>query len=390
MDYYLLVIVLTVAAATTVQTMSLRHCNSDVDRPASGMADPLQQNSTLQYCLIDNCTIMRIDTGQQLDIVYITQSLLVVTPTDGQTSMIISKNEPELFCSTINADDSSNALFARIIVLVLLIAVSGYIVAIHVIFKEMRTTFGKLMMFYNIGIACGNASVLALLIMNFGIVVHSVLPCYLFFFLFIQSTVVTEAFATYILAYLAYVMHHSYKLIPVTKQLNKQLYKHFIRCIVGLLLLVDIFIVSYDLGTGTYQYTLLPNGHCSFIIPTEYDTILIVKANNAIGKGLQAILLVVYLVYYFKINNNLKLIRSLETNSNKERNQLFFKIALTMGATIGIAKFFFILNTFVQMHVVGVIGALSLLVQECIIMFLYMRSKHMRRLCQVRPSSTSP
>ena len=50
-----------------------------------------QKNSTLQYYQIDNCTIMRIDTGQQLDIVYTTQSLI---PTDGQTFMIISKNEP--------------------------------------------------------------------------------------------------------------------------------------------------------------------------------------------------------------------------------------------------------------------------------------------------------
>ena len=87
---------------TTTQATSLHHCNSDV---ASGMAD-LQQLTTLQHCLIDNCTIIRIDTGQQLDIVYTTQSHLVVTPTDAQTSMFISKNDPELFCSTSNTTNN--------------------------------------------------------------------------------------------------------------------------------------------------------------------------------------------------------------------------------------------------------------------------------------------
>ena len=90
MDYAALFLVLILITQTT----SLHHhYNSDVYPPASGMAD-LQQNSTLQYCLIDNCTIIGIDTGQQLDIVYTTQSLLVVTPTNGQSSMIISKDEP--------------------------------------------------------------------------------------------------------------------------------------------------------------------------------------------------------------------------------------------------------------------------------------------------------
>ena len=86
-------------ASTATVAMSFSHqCNYDMYSTASGMVE-LQQNTTLQYCLVDNCTIMRIDTGQQMDIVYTTQSLLVVTPTDGQTSMIISKNEPEISCS---------------------------------------------------------------------------------------------------------------------------------------------------------------------------------------------------------------------------------------------------------------------------------------------------
>ena len=68
----LLIIIITVASGTTPL-----YC-SDVQSPAasgSGNID-LSQATTLKYCIIDNWTIMRIDTGQQLDIVYTTESLL--------------------------------------------------------------------------------------------------------------------------------------------------------------------------------------------------------------------------------------------------------------------------------------------------------------------------
>ena len=80
----LLIAMLTVASGATPL-----YC-SDVQSPASGSGNiDLSQVTALQYCIIDNCTIMRIDTGQQLDIVYTTESLLIVAPKDGHTSTVI-------------------------------------------------------------------------------------------------------------------------------------------------------------------------------------------------------------------------------------------------------------------------------------------------------------
>ena len=79
---------------TTVNKVTSLHC-SDQQIPASG-DDDLQQVTTLQYCLVDNCTIMMIDTGEELDIVYTTNSLIVTTPTGAQTSMMIAKQESEI------------------------------------------------------------------------------------------------------------------------------------------------------------------------------------------------------------------------------------------------------------------------------------------------------
>ena len=43
---------------------------------------------------------MMIDTGEELDIVYTTDSLIVAILTDGLTSMVIAKLEENLLCFT--------------------------------------------------------------------------------------------------------------------------------------------------------------------------------------------------------------------------------------------------------------------------------------------------
>ena len=384
MDYTVLFFLLVL---TTTQATSLHHrCNSDVYSSASGMADP-QQLTTLQYCLIDNCTIIRIDTGQQLDIVYTAQSHLVVTPTDGQTSLLISRNDPELFCSTThNAHFFSQVI--RMFMLILPILASGYIAVVHLIFKELRSTFGKMLAFYSIGIAFANANIFGLTITHYNIAVHSTMPCYLFFFVFMQSIMVSEGFATCIIAYLAYIMRHSYKGRKLTRELDKKLYKYSIVYVLGLLLLFNIFIMSYDFGTDAYKHVILPDGHCSFINPTEYNTIEIAHAHNTLNKALQFILIMMYFIYYYKLNKMLTMVRSMVANTDQQQNQLFFKIAVTMGATIGISEFIFIYNRFAGHIVTGIIGAFALLVQQCVIVILMMCSRNVLQLCKERFSTT--
>ena len=149
MDYIALFLVV-----TTTQAVSLdHHCNSEMHSSASGMADS-QHSITIQCCLIDNvnCTIIRIDTGQQLDIVYTTESLLVVTPTDGQTLMLIPKNDPELSCSISNNVSIVIHILGPILTLSIIVT-SGYTAVVHLMFKELQNTFGKLIIIYNTAIA---------------------------------------------------------------------------------------------------------------------------------------------------------------------------------------------------------------------------------------------
>jgi len=209
---------------------------------------------------------MRIDNGQQLDIVYTTQSLLLVIPIDGQTSMFISKNEPELFCFISNTNDDSNGQFIGLVTVVTLIElVSGYIFVIHFIFKELHNTFGKLMMLFNIFIFLRCASFTVFAVMHFKIAVHSKAFCFLFMHSLTQSAIVSDGFATCIIAYLAYIMHCTYKQKSLTESINKKFLKYSMIYTFGSLILLDIFLITYDFGTGTFKHIILPNSRCSFI-----------------------------------------------------------------------------------------------------------------------------
>ena len=382
MDYTALFLVIIL---TTPQTTTLHHhCNSDVFSPVSG----LQELTTLQYCLIDNCTIIRNDTGQQLDIVYTTQSHLAVTPTDGQTStMLISKNDPELFCSPLDTTDDDNASIIRVVTLLLSSLLSGYIAVLILLFKELRNTFGKLMMIYNLASSLASF-ILIFIITQYSIVVHSIAPCYLIYFVFMQSSMVHEGSATCITAYFAYVMRQSCKCIEVTKVHNKQFYKDSMKYIFGSLFLLDILIFSYDFGTATFQHVVLPNGHCSFYKQNKYDTVNIVHAYNALNKIIQIILLVVYFVYHYKLNKMFKMLRISATNVDHQQNQLIFKLAITMAAIMGISQIFFAYNRLISPINVWIVGGLSVFIQHSATLILFTSSKKVLRLCKERFCTT--
>ena len=133
----LLISILTVGGGATPL-----YC-SDVQSTASGgynTAD-LSQVTALQYCVIDNCTIMRIDTGQQLDIVYTTKSLLIVTPKDSFTSLVIAKADDELPCleyhNTSYHVDINIFQLIQLVTTALTVVVSAYTLIVYLLFKTL-------------------------------------------------------------------------------------------------------------------------------------------------------------------------------------------------------------------------------------------------------------
>ena len=166
----------------------------------------------------------------------------------------------------------------------------------------------------------------------------------------------------------------------MSKQINKRLYKYGVMYALGSSLVFGFFVVMYDLGTGTYRHTLLPNGHCSFFVTQlEYDTIKLVYAITYVIKIVQVAILVAYFIYYYKVNKVLKTVRKM-ANNDRKHNNFYFKIDLTMGATIRISQMLLPISWYFQTQIGIQIVGLLFFTQQCLIMSLHMCSKKMHRL----------
>ena len=146
-----------VVILTTVSKVISLHCTDQQlpqQLPASG-DDDLQQVTTLHYCKSANCTIIILDTGEKLDIVYTTDSLTVTPPMGGHTSVMIAKDERAFDCNGHQLHVVELVLL--MICLSITMVVSGLIVALTTMLKDLCTLFGYLLMLYNIAtvLYCG-------------------------------------------------------------------------------------------------------------------------------------------------------------------------------------------------------------------------------------------
>jgi len=90
---------------------------------------------------------MMINTGEELDIVYTTDMLLVVTGKGNQTFLVVVKSEDEQSC--VPADDDQVIFIIVEAIHVLIALMNVYILILHLMFKELHhTLLGQLLIIY--------------------------------------------------------------------------------------------------------------------------------------------------------------------------------------------------------------------------------------------------
>ena len=246
-----IIAILTVRGVTTLYCSDPQSTDAVSSDNEDGVVD-LNYATTLQYCVIDNCTIVRSDTGQQLDIIYTTDSHIVATPRDMQTTLVIAKMDDQLAC--VKPNMTADILLTKLYIIFLCIAapvliVSGYNFVQHLICKKLRNLTGKLPMLYSLFIAFHFVALFALLTANYKITVNSAMICYSMTIAFMILYIGSEAVATCILTHVAYGMHHAHRLLQIDKDTNKHLYKFYIAYIVGSIIL-SFHLVIWQLVIG--------------------------------------------------------------------------------------------------------------------------------------------
>ena len=354
---------------------------SDVQSPAggSGHNTDLSQVTALQYCIIDNCTIMRIDIGQQLDIIYTTENLLIVTPKDGRTSMVIAKLVDELPCLRYPSTTAHGQAIIQLVMCSLITAVSAYILIVQLLFKKFHTLFGKLLIFYNLSLICTNGGIAAITLTHHYITVDSQIICYAIMLTCRLTFTSSEIFATDLLSFLAYLMYRCYHLkSEISKKTSQFLLRCYTAYAVFSLTLLFFVTIAYDWKTGNGKYTILANGHCNHIDYSTYYTLFFSNFIIGINKFLQIIMFSAYLVYYYKFNLNV-----CPAQVSLQYNRDLVKIAIAMGASVGLAYFIFTISVILgDSYIAFVSGSILLLIQQIVIMTSYISTKKMFGLCK--------
>ena len=108
-------------------------------------------------------TVENCKTRQALDIIYTIDNLLMVIPKGNQTAQVITKSGKEFLCHSV--DEVFWALLSTGIQLVVMMLISGYIIAVNVPVKNKCTSFRFLLILYNFTIIFCSASSLAVLVL---------------------------------------------------------------------------------------------------------------------------------------------------------------------------------------------------------------------------------
>jgi len=344
---------------------------------ASGDDVPIPQKVTiLQYCYIDNCTIMRTDTGEELDISYTTDSLLVATPTDGHTSVMITRLDDELPCavSTSEAPDLVGiATFSSI--LMLLVLVNGYVFVVHLMFKKLRTKIGKLLMLRSILIILMAVNLLVKVLMESSQAWNQLIACHfvsLFTAIFSNAQ---EVAATCILHCFAYILYRSNKLQRISEAESKSLYRWYVTYILATVSLVSFVTISYDIGINRGLH-ILPSGDCSS--NNDFmDNITNIFTN--VQKSAQVILFFIYLYYKHQLNKDVQ-----SSTILRSQEKMLNKIAIAMGASVGISHLLYVLYVIFNWSTAYQLAFLLFIIQQGVIMSSFLYNKKMKALCKER------
>jgi len=153
---------------------------------------------------------------------------------------------------------------------------------------------------------------------------------------------------------------------PPSDDNNKYQFKCYIAYILTVIMISLLLIFTYDLATGNWSNTMLANGRCVHLNQTNYGTMPLMFAITGINKAFQIVAFIMYLFYCYKLRNK---VHDKKTISARKRDQKLFKIAIAMGATIGISVLFSAFNKIsgATLILVEIIAVILQFVQHCII-----------------------
>ena len=300
---------LPVTVASAQGNIQLEDCSSLADPATGSGANTSPANISVgEYCLIDQCNIKLVTTGEQLEVTSVSTDHLIATNQSSQQSLAISRQSYELGCVVdffyygAYFIISVLAFMFRFLLLVLVAVASGYILGIHIMFKVLCKLLGKLLIVYNAALLAALFATLLLIMSNLLIAPGSQAVCQVFVHGYSMSFMLYESLGTVVTAQVYYMMYRDYKnMADISPTWSSQLFEHYMMFAFAPMLPMAILTIGFDFTAQVGNETILPTGHCILPPIDLYESLFLAYMYIALHKIAQFIVFIFTLHYFHKL-----------------------------------------------------------------------------------------
>jgi len=163
----------------------------------------------------------------------------------------------------------------------------------------------------------------------------------------------------------------------MSKETTQCHFKCYMIYTLNLMLFALFLTISFDVATGNYMDVLQPNGRCVSVDIRKYGTFIVAIIFLNINKIAQLVLFITYLYYTYKLSKDIS-----DAGTFNNQQSLLHKLAVAMGAFIGLANSLFMLAVILNVNITMVTPFLTaiFLLQQCVVVTIFLCSKKVHRL----------
>ena len=285
--------------------IQLQDCPSLVDSAGSGTDFSPANISDDNYCIVDQCNIRLLTTGELLEVTSLSDDYLLANNMSTQESVAVSRSIIEAPCFLNFFYYGSYfiinvlAFLFRFLLLLLIAVASGYILGIHAMFKVLCKLLGKLLMVYNTAVLVALFASLLLLMSNLLFAPGSQVVCQVLVHGYSLTFMLYESIATVVSAQVYYMMYRDYKNMPdISPNWSGQLFEHYMMFVFAPMLPMAILTIGFDFTARVGNETILPSGHCILPPINLYESLFLAYMYIALHK-IGQLLVFIYTLHFF-------------------------------------------------------------------------------------------
>jgi len=259
-----------------------------------------QTREDVQYCLIDNCTIRRMDTSQEMEIVNVEDDSLVAVTTNNQT-ITIKILPDEDYCEDMLFGYSVEyvvLLVMKMVILLVLAVPSVYIIVLHLLKRELHySSIGKVLIVYNALLVV--AVLLYIFLLSFHTLFRTSAPmCQVIIYIRIYFLLCFEVSSTLTFVHIAHLMYHSHLgHFEIPSKWMRRLLAFYALVTFTIMIPMVVYLMLLDVFSGSGKEAVLESGHCVLPPGTTYSTLTHLTGYAVPFKIIQLMIFVKIVVY---------------------------------------------------------------------------------------------